>query len=80
MGQYKQCFKRHQGRNNKSLSRVNNEMSKLDGLLTKLMDRHQKVSKEMQKTQASIGGLEKVAKGEPRENPPEACDKSPESC
>tara|TARA_B100001989_G_C24102966_1_gene252622 strand:+ start:124 stop:465 length:342 start_codon:yes stop_codon:yes gene_type:complete len=80
MGQYKQCFVRHQGRNNKNLSRVNNEMSKLNGLLTKLSERNKKFVKTYTKTSESINGLEKVAKGEPRENPPEACDKSPESC
>ena len=52
----------------------------LNGLLTKLSERNKKFTKTYTKTGESIGGLEKVAKGEPRENPPEACDKSPESC
>lgn len=80
MAQYKQCFSRHQGRNTNNLTRLDNDISKLDDLLNKVTKRNAKFFKDATKTGENIKGLSKVAKGEPRENPPEVCDKSPESC
>ena len=73
-----QCFDRHQKRNDNNLNRV---ISKTSGI--KSVDKRKILNDlitDQRKSETSIDGILKVAKGENIEKDPKACEKYPESC
>lgn len=79
MGQYAQCFERHQGRNEKNLSRMDGKDSqmkaKLDGLVKSIDD----LGKKQAKTRKTLDGIVGASKGKGNENT-DHCKKFPDAC